>query len=82
MDNKDTANSKPLTFEEAAARIDEIVKQLERGDVPLDASLAMFEEGAKLINACGKMLDEAEQTVVRLQKGSDGAPEESLFDDE
>ena len=71
-----------MTFEQAAARIDEIVRLLERGDAPLDASLAMFGEGAKLIKVCGKMLDEAEQTVVRLSKGGDGEPKESLFDDE
>jgi len=70
-----------LTFEESAARIDEIVKLLEKGDAPLDKSLALFEEGAKLIKNCGKMLDKAEQTVVRLQKGPDGEPEELEFDD-
>ena len=68
-----------LTFEKAAARIEDIVKVLERGDAPLEESLALFEEGARLIKNCGKMLDEAEQTVVRLQKGSDGAPEELSF---
>ena len=72
-----------ITFEQAAARIDEIVQSLERGAAPLDESLALFEEGAKLIKIAGKMLDEAEQTVVRLQKGADGEPDmESLFDDE
>ena len=70
------------TFEQAAARIEEIVKLLEKGDAPLDKSLELFEEGAKLIKTCGKMLDEAEQIVVRVQKGTDNAPEESLFNDE
>lgn len=71
-----------LTFEQAAARVEEIVRLLEKGDAPLDLSLAMFEEGAKLIKDCGKMLDEAEQTIVRLQKGADGDPEEVEFNDE
>ena len=71
-----------MTFERAAARIDEIVRQLERGDAPLNESLAMFEEGAGLIKLCGKMLDDAEQTVMRLQKGADGEPEELVFDDD
>ena len=62
------------TFEESAARIEEIVKLLERGDAPLDKSLALFEEGATLIKFCGKMLDEAEQTVLRLQKDSNDEP--------
>jgi exodeoxyribonuclease VII small subunit len=71
-----------LTFEQASVRIDEIVRSLEKGDAPLDKSLALFEEGAKLIRVCGKMLDEAEQLVVRLQKGDDGKPEEVIFDDD
>ena len=70
-----------MSFEQAAARIDEIVRFLEKGDAPLDKSLSLFEEGAKLIKTAGKMLDEAEQTVIRLQKGGDGEPKESLFDD-
>ena len=73
---------KELTFEQTAARIDEIVRLLEKGDAPLDESLALFEEGAKMIKICGKMLDEAEQTVVRLQKDSNDEPMESLFDDD
>ena len=70
------------TFEQAAARIDEIVRLLEKGDAPLDKSLELFEEGAKLIKECGKMLDKAEQTVARLQKGADNEPEEAEFDGE
>ena len=69
-----------VTFEQATARIEEIVRLLEKGDAPLDKSLMMFEEGARLIKTCGNMLDKAEQTVVYLQKGADGEPEESLFD--
>ena len=69
-----------VSFEAALARLDEIVKTLERGQVPLDESLALFEEGTRLLGACGKQLDEAEQKVVRLMKGPDGAPVETLFD--
>jgi exodeoxyribonuclease VII small subunit len=72
---------KKLSFEESAARIEEIVRALERGDAPLDKSLALFEEGAKLIKSCGKLLDTAEQRVVKLQKGEDGKPVELPFDD-
>jgi len=61
-----------VTFEQATARLDEIVRLLERGDAPLDKSLALFEEGAKLIKNCGAMLDEAEQTVIQLQKSVNG----------
>ena len=72
-----------LTFEQAVARIDEIVASLERGDVQLDKSLSLFEEGVKLIENCGTMLDKAEQVVVRLQTAMNSdQPKEYLFDDE
>jgi len=61
-----------LSFEEAVARIDEIVTSLEKGDAKLDKSLSLFEEGVKLIEQCGTMLDNAEQTVLRLQKSMTG----------
>ena len=69
-----------MTFEEAMARLDAIVKLLERGDAPLQESLALFQEGAGLIRGCEKQLDAAEQEVKKLQKGPDGAPEELPFD--
>lgn len=69
-----------LTFEASMQRLDEIVKQLEKGDVPLDASLALFEEGSHLLAACNEMLDTAEQKVVQLKKGRDGAPVELPFE--
>ena len=71
------AKKKP--FEESMARLEEIVSILERGESTLDESLALFEEGTKLVTSCGKMLDEAEQKVVRLTKGADGAPVEAPF---
>ena len=74
-------NISELTFEQAVARIEEIVKLLERGDAPLDKSLALFEEGARLIKSSSKMLDDAEQIVVRLQKDADNEMEEIPFDD-
>jgi len=70
-----------LTFEQAAARIDEIVRLLERGDAPLDKSLELFEEGAKLIKQSGALLDEAEQKVTSLQKGGSEELKETLFDE-
>ncbi len=69
-----------MSFEQAITRIDEIVRTLEKGDAPLEQSLTLFEEGTKLIKFCGKLLDGAEQKVVKLQKGADGAPEETAFD--
>jgi len=75
-------NIDKLSFEQAAARLDEIVRLLEKGDAPLDESLNLFEEGAKLIGICGKILDEAEQSVMRLQKGEDGGLREVIFDED
>jgi len=70
------------TFEQSVARLDEIVTSLEKGDAQLDKSLELFEEGVKLIELCGKMLDTAEQKVVSLQKSMGAEPKEYLFDDE
>ena len=70
---------KEMSFEDSLARLEEIVKLLEKGDAPLAERLGLFEEGAGLIRVCGKLLDEAEQKVVQLRKGPDGAPEELPF---
>ena len=67
------------SFEENITRLEEIVGALEKGDAQLADSLKLFEEGTKLVNECGKLLDEAEQKVVKLSKGADGAPVESEF---
>jgi len=75
------AAGKTLSFEESMARLDVIVKQLERGDAPLNQALGLFEEGAGLIKTRGNMLDKAEQRVTRLKKGPEDEPQESLFDE-
>lgn len=67
------------TFEENMTRLEELVTRLEKGDVPLSESLKLFEEGTKLVNQCRSELDKAEQQVVKLMKGPDGAPVESDF---
>ena len=71
--------AKKQTFEQQIQRLEEIVAALEKGDAPLADSLALFEEGTKLIAACSKQLDQAEQQVVKLMKGADGAPVELPF---
>ena len=70
------------SFEEKITRLEAIVSQLERGDAKLADSLALFEEGTKLVSACTLLLDEAEQKVVKLQKGPDGEPVELPFEAE
>ena len=47
-------------------RLEEIVSQLEKGDASLEESLALFEEGSKLMKQCGSLLDKAEQKVTKL----------------
>ena len=71
-----------LSFEAAMQRLDGIVKRLERGDVALEESLSLFEEGSRLLASCNQMLDAVEQKVIMLKKGSDGAPVELPFDTE
>ena len=68
-----------VPFEDTLARLDVIVRALEKGDVALEQSLALYTEGAELIRRCTERLNEAEQTVVRLQKSDDGSPEELPF---
>ena len=75
MDNKD------MSFEASIKRLDEIVKLLEKGDAPLSESLKLFEEGTELIGNCDKLLNEAEQKVVKLRKGQNGEPEELPFEE-
>lgn len=70
---------KKATFEENMTRLEEIVSLLEQGDAPLSEFLALFSEGSKLLAACRKELDTAQQKVVKLSKGPDGAPAEEDF---
>lgn len=70
---------KKLTFEQSMGRLEEIVAQLERGDHPLEDSLSLYEEGAKLMKQCVTMLDRAEQKVMKLQLDENGALTETAF---
>lgn len=74
-------SGKKLTFEQQLQRLEEIVAALEKGDAQLADSLKLFEEGTKLIADCSAQLDRAEQQVVKLMKGADGAPVELPFED-
>lgn len=74
--------NKEYSFEEAMNRLDVIVAQMEQGNVSLEESLSLFEEGSALVKLCNKKLDDAELKVVRLMKGADGEPIEMEFYDE
>lgn len=71
-----------MSFEQSLKRLEAIVARMERGDVPLEEALSLFEEGTGLVSACSRLLDEAQLKVVQLTKGADGAPEERAFDEE
>lgn len=75
MENKE----KKVTFEEALARLEEIVRAMESGSAKLDDSLALFEEGVGLVKFCTGELDSAEQKVKILQAGDDGKLAEKDF---
>ncbi len=68
------------TFEEALKKLEEIVTQLEQGDLSLDKSLKLFEEGIRLSHRCTKKLDEAEKKVEILLKGSGGKQSTQTFE--
>ena len=61
-----------IKFEKALSRLETIVTELETGELSLDDSLKIFEEGVKLSKTCLKMLDEAERKVEILVQDKDG----------
>jgi exodeoxyribonuclease VII small subunit len=61
-----------LSFEQALAALEDIVKQLERGDVPLDQSITLYENGEKLRAACQSRLDAAQARIERIVTGAGG----------
>jgi exodeoxyribonuclease VII small subunit len=64
---------KELKFEASLKRLEEIVTKLEEGDLELEKSIELFEEGMKMASGCQKRLDEAEKKVEKLIKGADGS---------
>ena len=61
------------SFESSLKELEQIVQQLEGGDLPLERSLELFEQGVRLSRECQRRLDEAEHKVEVLMKGSDGS---------
>ena len=74
--------SKNQDFESAIKRLEEIVAQLESGDLQLEKSLELFEEGIKLSRFCHTKLDEAERKVEILLKNAEGELKRSPFAEE
>ena len=73
---------KKQTFEESISRLEQIVRAMERGDVALEESLKLFQEGTELVRNCQKLLDEAQMQVKKIMTAVDGSPVEEDFQDE
>lgn len=63
-----------MSFEEAMKKLEEVVRDLESGNVELEKSIALYEEGARLKAHCEKKLKEAEEKVAKIALGPDGTP--------
>ena len=63
-----------LTFEKALAELEAIVGKLERGDVPLEESIAMYSRGEVLRTHCETLLKQAEMRIEKIALGKDGSP--------
>lgn len=75
-------NQSNQTFEASMIRLEQIVRAMERGDVALEESLKLFQEGTELVRNCQKLLDEAKQQVKIIMTAADGSPVEEDFCDE
>jgi exodeoxyribonuclease VII small subunit len=63
---------KKKSFEEALAKLEQITKELEEGDLSLEESLKYFDEGVKLAEQCNSKLNEAQKKIEILLKKNDG----------
>ena len=75
-------NEQNKSFEQNMTRLEQIVRAMERGDVALEESLKLFQEGTELVRSCSKLLDEAQLQVKKIMTAPDGSPVEEEFADE
>ncbi len=66
------AEKKKISLEEAMARLEEIVSEMEGEKLPLDKSLKLYEEGIGLVARCSEELENAKRKIKRVQQGKDG----------
>lgn len=64
-----------MRFDEALNQLEERVRKLEAGDLPLEDALSLYEEGVELARTCHEQLEEAEKRVSTLARGRDGVEE-------
>ena len=62
------------TFEANMQRLEQIVRAMERGDVALEESLKLFQEGTELVKNCAKLLDDAHLQLQKVMTAADGTP--------
>lgn len=75
-------NQNNTSFESNMQRLEQIVRALERGDVALDESLKLFQEGTELVRSCNALLENAQLRVKKIMTAPDGSPVEEDFADE
>ena len=79
--NADAERIGQMSFEEALRALEGVVRQLESGEVPLDASISLYETGEKLRAACQARLDAASARIERIVAAGDGGVSARPFDD-
>jgi exodeoxyribonuclease VII small subunit len=82
MPKREQAKSAAPNFEAQLASLERIVRELERGDLPLEQSLELFEQGVRLSRECQERLNEAERRIEVLLRGGDGATIAAPFESE
>ena len=70
------------SFEQNMQRLEQIVRAMERGDVPLEESLKLFQEGTELVRNCNQLLENAQLQVKKIMTAPDGSPVEEEFQHE
>ena len=75
-------NEKNMTFEQSMQQLEQIVRSMERGDVALEESLKLFQEGTELVRNCNQLLENAQLQVKKIMTAPDGSPVEEDFNDE
>ncbi len=70
--NEATSDISKMTFEDALRALEDVVKRLESGEVPLDESISLYEQGEKLRQHCQARLDSAQARIEKIVAGPDG----------
>ena len=76
------SSAKPKTFESSLEELEQIVRELEQGELPLERSLELFEQGVKLSRECQDRLNQAERRIEILMRDNQGRPAVRPFDPE